>query len=132
MYAAPEVIAKYINGGTRRYGRASNVYGIGCVFCEMLNVWLGHSISEFHSYLSKADGTAYGPHRYSDRIPHMEKRFKSSVVFLRCIRPMLSLETSARPTAAMTLDIILDLYPWCSLKCECIDSVPERRSVTVI
>jgi hypothetical protein len=129
VYAAPEVLAKYTNGRAGRHGRASDVYGLGCVFCEMLNVWLGHSISNFHSYLSNADGTVHGPLRYSDKVSHMEKRFESSILFSECIRPMLSLERSARPTAAMTVDSILNVQDWCRFKCECIDSVPERTSV---
>jgi hypothetical protein len=121
MYAAPEVTYRSsASGDLTRHGRSSDIFALGCVFCDMLSVWQGQSLPDFHDSLSQADGATYGPFRYSDKIVMIEEKLRPSVLFPQCILPMLSSDRGLRPSAADTLERILSLAPWWDSKCDCI------------
>jgi serine/threonine protein kinase len=129
MYAAPEVTYRSSGmGGLRRHGRSSDIFALGCVFCDMISVWKGQSLSEFHEYLSQADSASYGSFRYSDAIPMVEEKLQSSILFFQCVQPMLAFDRSSRPTAAETLRKMLSLDRWSTFDCDCV----KARSATLL
>ena len=133
MYAAPEISSWAAGtGGMRRHGRSSDIFALGCVFCDMLNVWQGRSLSDFHDYLAYGDGTTTGPFRYSDRVDLITAKLQPSTLLEHCILPMLSTDRSARPTAAETMRKILSLDVWWGMECECIESHAENGHVLTV
>lgn len=91
MYTAPEVTYRSSGmGGLRRHGRSSDIFALGCVFCDMLSVWQGQSLSEFHDYLSPADLASYGSFNYSDALPMVKEKLKSSTLFSQCVQSIVT------------------------------------------
>ncbi|CAO2653749.1 Nn.00g031600.m01.CDS01 [Neocucurbitaria sp. VM-36] len=108
MYAAPEIIDKY-NGNLRRHGRASDIFALGCVFCDMLTVLTGRPVSSFHDALSNDNtesqeaGHYRDPLHYSHKISSIYTWFGSSHIFATHISDMLNLDRPLRPTALVVV-----------------------------
>jgi serine/threonine protein kinase len=118
MYAAPEVTAKYLDDGTlQRHGRGSDIFALGCVFCEMLSVLTKRSVQSFHDYLVQ-DEVNNGPLLYSRKLMIIDKWFDvdkydwyldqyhhldSVQIFEDCIKPMLKENRDERCDAATAL-----------------------------
>ncbi|KAJ4364676.1 hypothetical protein N0V83_009273 [Neocucurbitaria cava] len=105
MYAAPEIVDKY-NGEIKRHGRASDIFALGCVFCDMLTILTGRSVSSFHEMLASDKNTANedtsqirGPLYYSRKLSSIHTWFASSHIFAEHISEMLGSERTSRPSA---------------------------------
>ncbi|KAH7386715.1 kinase-like domain-containing protein [Phaeosphaeria sp. MPI-PUGE-AT-0046c] len=126
MYAAPEINDRGCGtDDVGRHGRSADIFALGCVFCDLLSVWQGQSLSDYHGYLSGARGTSYGLFRYSEKIDMLGPifgSFGSSTLFPQCIQPMLWTDRALRPTAAETATKILSLHYWWGFECECTSS----------
>lgn len=113
MYAAPEYTLA-LGNSTARFGRAFDVFGLGCVFCDMLTVENNHTVSDLHDFLLSVDQateqeaeTLRGKLRYSEKIPSIHEWSKDgSTLFDGCISWMLMVDRLARPTAA-------DVWKYC-------------------
>jgi serine/threonine protein kinase len=134
MYAAPEITNRSSDvGGLVRHGRSSDIFALGCVFCDMLNAWKGRSCAEFHDYLSSGvDGTKSKDHParlvlYSLKVPLIRKRFSTAPLFDQFILPMLAIDRLERPTAAQTLLTIRSLPQWRGFQCSCIMLQLKRK-----
>lgn len=134
MYAAPEITNRSSGvGGLVRHGRSSDIFALGCVFCDMLNAWKGRSCAEFHDYLSSGgDGTNNKDHParlvlYSMKVPLIRKRFSTVALFDQFILPMLAIDRLERPTAARTLLTIRLLPQWRGFQCSCIVSQLKKK-----
>jgi len=101
-YAAPESAL----GSDGRYGRAFDVFGLGCVFCDMLSVELGRAVKDFWGYLlENGDGRKL---LYSENLASIHKWFVDtqpieSSFFKNCISEMLQQDRELRPTASDVL-----------------------------
>lgn len=78
MYAAPEALAEPTDSYPR-YGRSFDVFGLGCVFCDMLTVEGGGAVSGFTDFLllyGAPTAMAFrGGLRYSEYIPRIHEWF---------------------------------------------------------
>jgi serine/threonine protein kinase len=111
MYAAPEVAAKYLEDGTlQKHGRGSDIFALGCVFCEMLTVLAGSSVSSLHNYLVRdgAENRAEnGSLLYSRKVTSINQWFQKLdqdglpfvQIYHRCIKPMMRLNREIRSDA---------------------------------
>lgn len=114
MYAAPELMAKF-SGSRERHGRASDIFALGCVFCDMLTVLSERTVSSFHGYLLNGGKTLednagpnrnQGPLYYSHMITEIEKWFVSSMqqrFYVSVIEKMLA---SNRDRRSKALDVL--------------------------
>jgi serine/threonine protein kinase len=122
MYAAPELTAK-LAGSRERHGRASDIFALGCVFCDMLTVLTDRTVSSFHEYLLN-DGETMGEHAgpshnqdplyYSHRTTAIEKWFalsKHHPFYLALIKTMLASNRDSRPSAPDILKAALVINP---------------------
>ncbi|KAF2181692.1 kinase-like protein, partial [Zopfia rhizophila CBS 207.26] len=129
MYGAPEVVDTfYDNGSLQRHGRGSDIFALGCVFCEMLTVAEGGSVSSFHEHLlsESIPGNRLGPGAsaargmllYSRKTGQIRDWFKSSIFFVECISAMLSFDRGSRPSAANIVEKVLKTQS-CQSECVC-------------
>lgn len=133
MYAAPEINGRYGHPDSLgRYGRSADIFALGCVFCDMLSVWQGQSLNDYHSYLSTNAGTFYRSFRYSERVDMLGPRFRPSTLFPQCIEPMLLFDRGLRPTAAEVVRKVLSLFPWCNFECECIPETRKNDTISTL
>jgi len=114
MYAAPEVTAKYLEDGTfEKHGRGSDIFALGCVFCEMLTVLAGRSVPSLHEYLVRAGAEDEVNNRsllYSRKLTTVDQWFQKldadGLPFVRvysnCIKPMMTEDRVLRCDAATT------------------------------
>jgi hypothetical protein len=113
MYAAPEITDKY-QGSLRRHGRASDIFALGCVFCDMLSVLIGRSVHYFQEYLindthtdrsgSVTDGS---PLHYSRKVGAIGRLLWQTNIFSSHIAAMLRSDRKQRPTAANVLQELI-------------------------
>lgn len=98
MYAAPEAdLSK-----DERYGRSFDIFALGCVFCEMLTVETGRTVSAFHESLSSSEDPRL---RYSEHLPAVREWFgQSENSFLNCVFAMLLEDRHLRPSADDVVD----------------------------
>lgn len=111
MYAAPEVTARYRDEGIlQKHGRGSDIFALGCVFCEMLTVLLGSSVPSLHNYLVGDEARHEEGFRsllYSWKLTpldqwfeNMKQRYSGYVeVYGHCIKPMIRQSRDSRCTA---------------------------------
>lgn len=112
MYAAPEVTSKYLeDGALQRHGRGSDVFALGCVFCEMLTVLARKSVPSLHNYLVR-DGAKSdvnnGPLLYSRKLTTIDQWFQKLneigpafvQIYHSCIKPMMRIDRVTRCSAA--------------------------------
>lgn len=124
MYAAPEVINHVYDDNTfLRHGRGSDIFSLGCVFCEMLTVLTMRPVSSFHQYLlsngGKVAGTSGGL-LYSQKLaeikdwfyttnsmaPVIEYQMSPGGFYYMHIAPMLEYDRSSRPNAGKLLQLL--------------------------
>jgi serine/threonine protein kinase len=100
MYAAPEALLPLCSADSR-FGTALDVFGLGCVFCDMLTVETGGTVHEFCKFLSKGDIPASrGGLRHSKNLSRFGPFFQGKGGFYKdCISKMLAYDRKARPTA---------------------------------
>ncbi|KAF1362175.1 kinase-like protein [Lizonia empirigonia] len=76
MYAAPEALSERTDS-LPRYGRSFDVFGLGCVFCDMLTVEGGCAVSELTDFLlldgAPAVAAFRGGLRYSENVPRIHE-----------------------------------------------------------
>lgn len=123
-YAAPETIQSP-SGSLPRYGRAADVFSLGCVFIEMLSVELGWQIWYFHDQIrqggvatawgdsvptSESEGTPQGPpcYRLEQRALLEWIMYAEYRLIQICILGMLQLDRADRATADQILTICLE------------------------
>lgn len=105
MYAAPETSIN-ATGSYPRHGRALDVFGLGCVFCDMLSVQESRPIWRFHDFLcnskvSDAQETpCWGNLRYREVLPRISDWFDDSDIFIDCISRMLEEQRELRLSAS--------------------------------
>lgn len=136
MYAAPEVV----NGemGTSRHGCGTDVFALGAVFSEMLAVYRGASLEEYHGFLSKLDtvaqvqpaGVTKVPPmaplpalRYAQKLVEIQRYFVDDGFFWQCVKGMLVLDREQRPDAEQVAVRIKGLAPWKATACKCDEDV---------
>lgn len=110
MYAAPEASLEK-NG---RYGRAFDLFALGCVFCEMIAVECGHTVPALHDFLLE-NAEEESRLRYSEHLPSLERWLESINIdalersfidlkaFLKLVFDMLLEDRHSRPSAAEVL-----------------------------
>jgi serine/threonine protein kinase len=100
MYAAPEIIENY-TGNLQRHGRATDIFALGCVFCDMLSVLTGGSVSMFQGAIRDPEAINFGRGAlyYSQRLSQISEWFTSSAIFSDHICAMLQHSRDLRPTA---------------------------------
>lgn len=100
MYAAPEALLPLCSADSR-FGTALDVFGLGCVFCDMLTVETGSTVYEFCEFLTEGDTPAFGGGlRYSENLSRFPAFFQDKGDFYKdCISTMLAFDRKARPTA---------------------------------
>lgn len=95
MYAAPEADST----SPDRYGRKSDIFGLGCVFCDMHVVDMGESVTAFHEALLLDCGEQRL--RYSERVTAIKAYFgKRKGSFWVYLATMLAEDRCKRPSAA--------------------------------
>ncbi|KAF2474126.1 kinase-like protein [Lindgomyces ingoldianus] len=110
MYSAPEVVERFSEtGALRKHGRGSDIFALGCVYCDMLSVLYGRPVSAFHQFL-RAEAVVWGPSGpsaaavgdilYSRKIDFIHKWITPSPFFDAIIAPMLAEDRALRPSAA--------------------------------
>ncbi|KAH3906526.1 hypothetical protein HBI56_116850 [Parastagonospora nodorum] len=62
MYPAPELTYRsFTLEGLSSHGQSTGIFALGCVFCVMLGVWQGQSLTDLHNHLSRAKGAENRP-----------------------------------------------------------------------
>ncbi|KAF1851072.1 kinase-like protein [Cucurbitaria berberidis CBS 394.84] len=136
MYAAPEITDRY-TGSLARHGRASDIFALGCVFCDMLTVMKERTIFSFHQFLvdwpADREDTSYerGPLHYSRKIESISSWFSISRIFIDNVSFMLQSDRNQRPTAADVLQRLVINHVFDN-DCECwkdisADESPSRK-----
>ncbi|KAF1993052.1 kinase-like protein [Amniculicola lignicola CBS 123094] len=102
MYAAPEAVIT--NGSILKHGRGTDVFSLGCVFCEMLAVINGSSVHIFTEYLLNNDDSGQGSHPaeylvYRRSTSNIASFYAESQIYVNVIHDMLAMNRDERPTA---------------------------------
>ena len=103
MYASPEV--SDTSSTMARHGRPSDVFGLGCVFCDMLTVEGGRTVSAFHDYLLKEENEVRL--RYSERSLSILQWLVEIGIYVKprkLIADMLLRDQELRPSAEGVYD----------------------------
>lgn len=109
MYGAPEMVLH-----RTKHGTTSDVFSLGCVFCDMLAVMGGQSVSSFQDYL-REEGDGVGRPRnflsYGAELPFIHKWFDDSRFFEECVSAMLRPDRTSRPSADKVIQILALFEP---------------------
>lgn len=120
-YAAPEVADMLMKMEMDRHGCGSDIFSLGCVFCEMFTVLTGRTVSSFHSGPTR-NGSRRASFWYSRELSYISQWFQGLPFFHWCILPMLRFERRLRPTATEVVTYIVHAQTW-STGCDCIKMV---------
>lgn len=120
-YSAPETLSI---GGT--HGTATDVFALGCTFCDMLNAAEGRKNCDFRTYLHNngqpsilETSETFTNVRYSEKMPHIRQWFTGSPLFAACIAPMLHVDRKLRLSATEVVQGLLSIGSD-SQKCNCV------------
>jgi serine/threonine protein kinase len=135
MYAAPEVAQG--EQGTSRHGCGTDIFALGAVFAEMLTVYRGISIDEYHQVLLKPrehtvrqreqskvtqpmpPSAPRSTLRYSQKLEEIQRCFSDDAFFNHCISSMLDPDRDRRPDANDVALRVRSLAPWATTSCAC-------------
>jgi serine/threonine protein kinase len=112
MYSAPEVMQN------QKRGRSADIFSLGCVFTEMLNIKGGKSLAEYHEFRKSTFidqwGSSYETCAYHKTLGKVDEWFDASPTtfpeYRAFILPMLDVDRLQRPTAEATALAIRDFY----------------------
>jgi len=114
MYAAPEVISAKLSDTLGKHGRGSDIFALGCVFCDMLTVLEHRSVSSFKKFLLDGNNTTGSDISndkkqlyYSQSLRSIQEWFDDSQRFNNCISPMLNSHRASRPNANEVLQTFI-------------------------
>jgi hypothetical protein len=115
MYSAPEVLERFDEAsGLLKHGTGSDVFALGCVYCDMLSVLFGKPVSSFQDYLagnSPSLGIAAGRSLfYSRKVDMIKEWLKESRLFANVVAPMLAADRASRPTAREVLGLAASMH----------------------
>ncbi|KAF2128424.1 kinase-like protein [Dothidotthia symphoricarpi CBS 119687] len=134
MYAAPEVTAARFSGKLGRHGRGSDIFALGCVFCDMLTVLQGRSVSSLKEYLLNENSAVAsnpsnvkGPLYYGQKLPLIHEWFSGSSEFLSCISLMLESDRTLRPDATKVVETLTS-DDYFEAGCTCCGSTTSLRN----
>lgn len=117
MYGAPEMVLH-----RAKHSTTSDVFSLGCVFCDMLAVMGGQSISSFPDYLREEGDGVGGPRNflsYCAELAFIHKWFDDSRFFKECVSAILLPDRTSRPSADKVLQILALFEPVVpSCRCE--------------
>jgi serine/threonine protein kinase len=115
----------------QRHGRASDIFALGCVFCDMLSVLTDRTVSSFHEFLledvvdSEKGDTPHrnnrGPLYYSHKTGLIQKWFSMSEFHQSILTPMLASDRDSRPSAPTLSQALVALEAY--ENCEFLDNV---------
>jgi serine/threonine protein kinase len=114
----PEVTAK-LSGMRQRHGRASDIFALGCVFCDMMTVLTGPTVSCFHDFLlsgiidTEKSETMHKHDReplyYSHKTKMIQQWFSASEFHHNILVWMLASDRNSRPSAPTLLHALTTL-----------------------
>ena len=134
MYGAPEVVDKFLDDGSlRKHGRGSDIFSLGCVFCEMYSILLGKSVSSYQKFLleppassrSEVPRAMSGPTGallYSRKLHDISRWFEGDTFFEACISPMLATDRRARPEPRECFHS-MRRWGWKTDSCQCFSGI---------
>jgi serine/threonine protein kinase len=137
-YAAPEVVDA--DGLQRRHGRATDVFSLGTVFCEMLAVILGSSVHEFRKALTQplASEDCKSPIRpngsvfYGQVTARIYDYFKDNSFCQKCVHGMLAKNRKDRPNSSNVATAIRSNDYLGNLFCPCNGSRPITPTMNAL
>jgi serine/threonine protein kinase len=136
-YAAPELIDA--DDFQRRHGRATDVFSLGTVFCEMLAVIRGSSVHKFREALqplaSEKRTSSTGPSTilcYGRVTARIHEYFTGDPFYQDCVRGMLARNRKNRPNSSAVATAMRAHDHWGHLFCRCDGSPPSPPIMNVL